>query len=101
MISDLEIAQLSFSPSVAGLSSYAAYPLPVAVEDAMELRFKFVPSTQDQVGLMLFLGQEGRHDSTSDHLAVSFIKGYVVLTWNLGSGALSERPEGKRDAIIT
>ncbi|KAJ1524333.1 hypothetical protein ONE63_010839 [Megalurothrips usitatus] len=84
--SDLEIAQLSFSPSVAGLSSYAAYSLPVSVEDAMELRFKFVPTTQDQVGLMLFLGQDGAHDATSDHLAVSFIKGYVVLTWNLGSG---------------
>ena len=52
----------------------------------MELRFKFIPSTYDQVGLMLFLGQDGQHDSTADHLAVSFIKGYVVLTWNLGSG---------------
>lgn len=52
----------------------------------MELRFRFTPTTQDQVGLMFFLGQDGPHDATSDHLAVSFIKGYVVLTWNLGSG---------------
>lgn len=35
---------------------------------------------------MAFLGQSGPHDEKSDHLAVSFIQGYVMLTWNLGSG---------------
>jgi hypothetical protein len=35
---------------------------------------------------MVFVGQDGFHDSRADHLSVSFIKGYVVLTWNLGSG---------------
>lgn len=42
----------------------------------------------DQIALLLFIGQGRPHDSTSDHLAVSFIKGYVVLTWNLGSGKI-------------
>lgn len=40
----------------------------------------------EQIALMVFIGQDGPHDTSSDHLAVSFIKGYVVLTWNLGSG---------------
>lgn len=52
----------------------------------MELKFKFIPSTVEQIALMVFVGQDGFHDSRADHLSVSFIKGYVVLTWNLGSG---------------
>lgn len=40
----------------------------------------------DQIALLAFIGQDYQHDSITDHLAVSFIKGYVVLTWNLGSG---------------
>ncbi|XP_068084858.1 protein eyes shut [Anabrus simplex] len=83
---DLEIGQPSFSSSVAGLSSYVAYPLPGAIHHSMELKFRFKPATMDQISLMVFVGQDGPHDSRSDHLAVSFIKGYVVLTWNLGSG---------------
>lgn len=40
----------------------------------------------EQISLMVFVGQDGSHGPGSDHLAVSFIKGYIVLTWNLGSG---------------
>ncbi|XP_039278690.1 protein eyes shut [Nilaparvata lugens] len=83
---DLEIGQPSYAPSVRGISSYTAYPLPGAVHHSFEIRFRFVPSSMDQIALLLFIGQGRIHDSTSDHLAVSFIKGYVVLTWNLGSG---------------
>ncbi|XP_069677103.1 protein eyes shut isoform X2 [Periplaneta americana] len=83
---DLEIGQPSFSSSVGGLASYAAYPIPGAIHNSMELKFKFVPTTTEQIALMVFIGQDGFHDSRADHLSVSFIKGYVVLTWNLGSG---------------
>ncbi|KAJ9586493.1 hypothetical protein L9F63_019851, partial [Diploptera punctata] len=83
---DLEIGQPSFSSTVGGFASYAAYPIPGAIHNSMELKFKFVPSTMEQIALMVFVGQDGYHDSRADHLAVSFIKGYVVLTWNLGSG---------------
>ncbi|KAL1124137.1 hypothetical protein AAG570_001907 [Ranatra chinensis] len=83
---DLEIGQPYFSSSIGGLSSYTAYPLPGAIHHSFELRFHFIPSTMDQIALMIFIGQDHPHDPTSDHLAVSFIKGYVVLTWNLGSG---------------
>jgi len=85
-ISDLEIGQPSFSSSIGGLASYAAYPIPGAIHNSMELKFKFIPSTVEQIALMVFVGQDGYHDSRADHLSVSFIKGYVVLTWNLGSG---------------
>lgn len=44
--------------------------------------------TTDQVALLLFVGQDHPHDATADHMAVSYIKGYIVLTWNLGSGIL-------------
>uniref|UniRef100_T1HCE3 Uncharacterized protein n=1 Tax=Rhodnius prolixus TaxID=13249 RepID=T1HCE3_RHOPR len=83
---DLEIGHPHFSSSVNGLSSYTAYPLPGAIHHSFELHFRFVPSSLDQIALMIFIGQSHPHDSSSDHLAVSFIKGYVVLTWNLGSG---------------
>ena len=35
---------------------------------------------------MMFLGQSGPHRGGSDYLAISFIKGYVLLTWDLGAG---------------
>ena len=39
-----------------------------------------------QVALLMFLGQSGPHRGGSDYLAISFIKGYVLLTWDLGAG---------------
>lgn len=43
----------------------------------------FVPNFMDQIALMMYIG----HDASTDHVALSFIKGYIVLTWNLGAGA--------------
>ena len=34
----------------------------------------------------MFLGQSGTQRAGSDYLAISFIKGYVLLTWDLGAG---------------
>lgn len=75
-----------FSSSINGLSSFIGYHLPMAMSNDMELMFKIRPNTLDQIALLLFIGQHDYHDSTSDHIAVSFVKGYIVLTWNLGSG---------------
>ncbi|XP_066907901.1 protein eyes shut isoform X2 [Halyomorpha halys] len=83
---DIEIGHPHFSSSVDGLASYIAYPLPGAIHHSFELHFRFIPLTIDQIALMVFIGQGYPHESSADHLAVSFIKGYVVLTWNLGSG---------------
>jgi len=43
----------------------------------------FAPNFMDQIALMMYIG----HDASTDHVALSFIKGYIVLTWNLGAGA--------------
>lgn len=74
-ISDLDIAQPSFSGSVKGLSSYVAYPVPVPLEYTLELSFKILPTTISQIALLAFLGQTGYHDEKSDHMAISFIQG--------------------------
>lgn len=52
----------------------------------MELSFRIAPTTQSQISLLAFMGQTGFHDDKSDHFAVSFIQGYVMLTWNVGGG---------------
>ncbi|KAK6619040.1 hypothetical protein RUM44_003422 [Polyplax serrata] len=83
---NIEIACPLFASSIGGLSSFAAYKLPTEIYQDLQLTFKFVPHDVEQISLMLFLGQDGYHGATSDHLAISYIKGYIVLTWNLGSG---------------
>lgn len=102
----MEITEPYFSSSISGLSSFAAYPIPVGgISNNMELKFQFSPRTMDQISLLLFMGQSGRHDAYSDHLVVTFVKGYVMLTWNLGSGPrriFTTKPikEGKRSYSV-
>lgn len=88
-VKDLEISEPSFSSTVNGYSSFAAYQLSKSVSHSLEIKFHFIPSTVDQIALLMFIGQDGVHDTSSDHMAVSFIKGYIMLTWNLGSGKLT------------
>lgn len=83
---DVDITHPMFSSSTGGLSSFTAYTLPTEIQEDIMIGFKFIPHDMEQISLMLFIGQDGYHGPSSDHLAVSFIKGYVVLTWNLGSG---------------
>ncbi|XP_030383778.1 protein eyes shut [Scaptodrosophila lebanonensis] len=83
---NLEVALPSFSGSVNGLSSFVSYTVPIPLEYSLELSFKILPQTMSQISLLAFLGQSGFHDEKSDHLAVSFIQGYIMLTWNLGAG---------------
>lgn len=79
---DLEIDDPFFPGSVGGLSSYAAYSIPADIQQSFELSMHFVPNSMDQISLMMYVG----HDAASDHVALSFIKGFIVLTWNLGAG---------------
>lgn len=83
----MEVTSPSFSGSINGLSSYLAYTVPVPVEYTLEMSFKILPQTMSQISLLAFLGQSSVHNDKSDHLAVSFIQGYIMLTWNLGNGA--------------
>lgn len=68
------------------MSSYVSYPMTIPVEYELELSFRIVPSTLNQIALLAFVGQTGYHDDKADHLAISFVKGYVMLTWNVGGG---------------
>ena len=40
----------------------------------------------DQVSLLFFIGQNGLHELDADYIAVSYVKGHILLTWDLGSG---------------
>ncbi|KAJ8974428.1 hypothetical protein NQ317_019280 [Molorchus minor] len=104
-VADLKITEPYFSSTVRGLSSYVAYPIPDGVSKKVELKFRFTPTTMEQISLLLFVGQSGHHDFYSDHLAVSFVKGYIMLTWNLGSGPrriFTSQPikKGARDYLV-
>ncbi|XP_045472679.1 protein eyes shut [Harmonia axyridis] len=83
---DMKITHPHFSTMAKGWSSYVAYSVPNEISKNLEIKFKFIPTDMDQISMLLFIGQTGYHDVFSDHLAVSLIKGYVMLTWNLGSG---------------
>nr|XP_015835340.1 PREDICTED: protein eyes shut isoform X1 [Tribolium castaneum]XP_015835341.1 PREDICTED: protein eyes shut isoform X1 [Tribolium castaneum] len=83
---DLKITEPNFASTIRGLSSYVAYPIPGGISENMEIRFRFLPTVMDQISLLMFMGQKGHHNYYSDHMAVSFVKGYIMLTWNLGSG---------------
>ncbi|XP_052757873.1 protein eyes shut [Galleria mellonella] len=85
---NVEITRPSLAPISAGISSYLLYPLsPAAVHsDRFDLRLRFHTTDMDQISLLAFVGQAGRHDSRSQHLALTFVKGYIMLTWNMGSG---------------
>ncbi|XP_066258765.1 protein eyes shut [Euwallacea similis] len=101
----LKVSEPYFSSTVRGLSSFAAYPLPEGTSQKMEIKFRFTPSTIEQISLLLFIGQNGQHDFYSDHLAVSFVKGYIMLTWNMGSGPrriFTSQPieSGARDYLV-
>jgi hypothetical protein len=39
-----------------------------------------------KVALLFFLGQEGFHEYGSDYVAISYVKGHVLFTWDLGAG---------------
>jgi EYS protein len=101
----LKISEPNFSSTIRGLSSYVAYPIPGGISETLQLKFRFTPSTTDQISLLMFMGQKGHHDYYSDHMAISFVKGYIMLTWNLGSGPrriFTTQPieEGARDYLV-
>ncbi|XP_050086417.1 protein eyes shut [Anopheles aquasalis] len=83
---DLDILQPSFFGSIKGISSYVTYPISFPLEDRFEFSFKIIPTTTSQISLLAFIGQPGDHNELGDHFSVSFIQGFILVTWNLGSG---------------
>ncbi|CAG9567385.1 unnamed protein product [Danaus chrysippus] len=98
---NVEITRPSLSPISPGKSSYVIYQMPqsAANSDRFEMRLRFQTSDMDQIALLAFVGQRGRHDARSQHLALTFVKGYIMLTWNMGAGPrriFTSRPLGAR-----
>ena len=86
-IAEIIINQPAFTSSVGGYSSYLAYPIdPKDVVRRLEAQFHFSSPSRDQVALLFFIGQEGLHEYGSDYVAISYVKGHILLTWDLGSG---------------
>ncbi|CAH2104876.1 unnamed protein product [Euphydryas editha] len=85
---NVEITRPSLSPISSGISTYVMYPLSSAAinSDRFDLRLRFQTADMDQIALLAYIGQSGRHDSRSQHIALTFVKGYIMLTWNMGSG---------------
>ncbi|XP_052864625.1 protein eyes shut [Anopheles cruzii] len=83
---DLDILQPSFFGSIKGISSYVTYPIAFPLEDRFEFSFKIIPTTASQISLLAFIGQPGDHHELGDHFSVSYIQGFILVTWNLGSG---------------
>ncbi|KPJ11925.1 Protein eyes shut [Papilio machaon] len=85
---NVEITRPSLAPIAPGVSSYLVYPLSAAAlsSERFELRLRFQTADMDQIALLAFVGQSGRHGPRSHHLALTFVKGYLMLTWNMGSG---------------
>ncbi|XP_045459283.1 protein eyes shut-like [Melitaea cinxia] len=85
---NVEITRPSLSPISSGISTYVTYPLASTAinSDRFDLRLRFQTADMDQIALLAYIGQNGRHDSRSQHIALTFVKGYIMLTWNMGSG---------------
>ena len=87
---EIIINQPAFTSSVGGYSSYLAYPIdPKDLVTRLEAQFHFSSPSRDQVALLFFIGQEGLHEYGSDYVAISYVKGHILLTWDLGSGEYS------------
>ncbi|XP_078051151.1 eyes shut [Augochlora pura] len=83
---DTVITRPSLSVLVPGFSSYVAYGVSNSIKDTMELKMKLIPRTFDQISLIAYLGQSGSRRELSDHLSVTYVRGYIMLTWDLGAG---------------
>ena len=92
MFIEIIINQPAFTSSVGGYSSYLAYPIdPKDLVTRLEAQFHFSSPSRDQVALLFFIGQEGLHEYGSDYVAISYVKGHILLTWDLGSGEYSKQ----------
>lgn len=86
MISDLEISVPSFSTILPGLSSYMAFGLKDSLNNYLELSLRIKPQFIEQISLIAYIGQSNWKKSIPDYFAVTFVQGYLMLTWDLGSG---------------
>lgn len=89
VLSDAILVRPAFSVLVPGFASYIAYGVSTSIKDTMELKLRLIPRTFDQISLIAYFGQRSSRRDVSDHLSITFVRGYIMLTWDLGSGELS------------
>ena len=63
-----------------------AFGVSGSLKDHMELKLRIVPQTLDQISLIAYMGQSGSKRDSSDHFSLTYVRGYLMLTWDLGSG---------------
>ncbi|KAK1120827.1 hypothetical protein K0M31_011030 [Melipona bicolor] len=83
---DTVIMRPSFSVLIPGFSSYVSYGISNSIKDTMELKLKIIPRTYEQISLIAYLGQSGSRRDLSDHFSITYVRGYIMLTWDLGAG---------------
>ncbi|XP_011493822.1 PREDICTED: protein eyes shut [Ceratosolen solmsi marchali] len=83
---DTTVVQPSFSAILPGFSSYIAYGVSSSVKDHMELKMRIIPQTLEQIALIAYMGQSNSMRESSDHFSITYVRGYLMLTWDLGSG---------------
>ena len=85
VLAAVNVTRPQFDGTMMGHSSYLSLAPPPFIRDHFELKFSFVTDDARQVALLLFIGQQVDAEE-KDFLAISFIRGHVALTWDLGSG---------------
>ncbi|XP_065345545.1 protein eyes shut [Cloeon dipterum] len=73
-----------FFPTFVDISPYMAVPLlpkHESFKQAVELSIRFVPARTHQVALLVYIGH-----GPKDHIALGYVHGRIILTWDLGSG---------------
>ena len=100
----MNVSRAQFEGSVMGHSSYLKMTPPPFIREHFELKFHLVTDDSRQVALLLYIGSEEINDASlvansstapsvttannqnKAFMAVSFIRGHIALTWDLGSG---------------
>ncbi|CAB3370293.1 Hypothetical predicted protein [Cloeon dipterum] len=78
------ISEPCFFPTFVDISPYMAVPLlpkHESFKQAVELSIRFVPARTHQVALLVYIGH-----GPKDHIALGYVHGRIILTWDLGSG---------------
>ena len=63
-----------------------AYGISPSIKDSMELKMRVIPHTVEQISLIAYLGQSGSRRDVTDHFSITYVRGYIMLTLDLGSG---------------
>ncbi|XP_068237860.1 protein eyes shut-like isoform X2 [Palaemon carinicauda] len=75
----------SYSGTVQGYSSYSVYRLEFDTTHSLALKLHFTTRALQQISLLAYLGNPVR-SARQDFLALSLVRGHLMLTWDLGAG---------------